>query len=262
MQYSARNPQAWAHRGGALEKPENTDLSMRHAYDLGFGYIETDVQLSKDGVVMVQHDPTLNRCWNVDAKVSDLTVQELQALRGPEGARMMTLEELLLTYPQLHFNIDPKSPANVEAMLRVIRLCGAQNRVTCGAFETESLALIRKQYDRLGIKTGLSSQETALFFASTKLGSKLTRKLKHKYWSQGVFALQVPLSWKNIKIVTDRFVRICHDTGFQVQVWTVDEPDVINRILDLGVDVVMTDRPSVLKATLIERGQWEGSERG
>lgn len=253
----AKNPRAWAHRGGSLESPENTDLAMKHAHDLGFGHIETDVQVSKDGVVVVQHDPTLNRCWDVDAWVKDLTWDELSKLRGPDGARMMTLEEMLLTYPETQFNIDPKHPSNVEAMLKVIRLCGAQERITCGAFDTESLRIIRNRYNQLGIRTGMSQKEAGLYFASALLGSTLTKGLKGRLRSQGIFALQVPVHWKKIEIVTDRFVRVCHDTGLQVQVWTVDEPDVMHRLLDKGVDVVMTDKPSVLKAVLTERGEWE-----
>lgn len=257
MLLRAKNPKAWAHRGGSAENPENTDRSMAHAVELGFGYIETDVQVTKDGVVVVQHDPTLDRTWPAKGFVKDYTWEQLSQLRTADGARMMTLEELLLTYPKVRLNLDPKAPQNVSAMMEVVRLCGAENRVTCGAFEVESSALLRSYYPTLGLRTGLNYPEAIRFGLQANLGipGRLIRGVPPMGGS--AFALQVPPVWRSLKVVSNRFVNACHQRGWQVQVWTVNDADQMHQLYDLGVDVVMTDRPSVLKQVLQDRGEWE-----
>lgn len=236
-------PIAFAHRGGSLEVEENTMVAFAHAVALGYSHIETDVQATRDGVAVIFHDDTLVRMTGEPERVADLTWAELSRRRTKGGAAIPLLEEVLADWPDLMLNLEAKSDAAVEPMARAIRRTEALSRVCVGAFEAKRTARLRAL---LGPGLCWSPAHAGV------LGLWL------RVWSlpgprPDFPVVQVPVSFRGIPVVTPRFVRAAHAHGVQVHVWTVDEEDEMERLLDIGVDGLMSDRPSLLKAVIARR---------
>ena len=238
-------PLAFAHRGGAEEFPENSLAAFRAATDMGFRYLETDVHLSADGVVVAFHDDVLDRVTDGSGAVADLTWDELRDARIQGTEPIPTMAELFETFPDVRFNIDAKSEAVVEPLLALIREHGAVDRVCIGAFDDARLARIR----------------SSLVGVCTVLGPNAIARLKAAGRRVPVGRLagdcaQVPIEHGRWTVVERRFVRAAHRRGLQVHVWTIDDADEMHTLLDLGVDGIMTDRPSVLREVYRSRGLW------
>lgn len=245
-------PIPFAHRGGTSEAPENTLPAFEHAVSLGFCYLETDVHLSADGVLMAFHDPDLNRTCGVDGTIAEMTADELADVRVDGRAPIPLMSELFVRFPDVRFNIDCKSDAAAGPLAALIRRHEAIDRVCIGAFSHARLTKLRAL---LGpeLLSCTSPQEVALL----RLVGRLVR--------HGRRVAQVPVSYatpgplRPVTVVTDRFVRNAHRRDVPVHVWTIDEPDEMHRLLDLGVDGIMTDRPEILRDVLIDRDQWFGA---
>lgn len=242
-------PLAIAHRGGAAEAEENTLPAFARAAALGYRFAETDVQATRDGVAVVFHDDTLERMTGVAARVDALDWAELAALRTRGGNRIPRLEALLDAFPAMRFVLEAKADAAVPGMVAAIRGAGAMERVCVGAFDARRTARLR-----------------------AALGPELAWSPAHagvaRVWLAGwglplaapdCAALQVPVEFRGLPVVTRRTVRAAHARGLQVHVWTVDDPAEMARLLDIGVDGLMTDRPSLLKDLLQARGVWTGA---
>jgi glycerophosphoryl diester phosphodiesterase len=238
-------PLAFAHRGGAREAPENTMAAFAHAVGLGFRYLETDVQGTRDGVAIVFHDEELERLTGRPGRIADLTWDELRSARVA-GEPLPRLDELLAAWPEVRVNLDPKNERAAAPMAEAIRRAGALNRVCVGSFHDRRVARLRKL---LGPELCWSPGPRGVL----------------RFWLRGFGlpaaalacgALQVPTHFKGIPLVTRRFVEAAHAKGVQVHVWTVDARDEMERLLDLGVDGLMTDRPTVLREVLQARGAW------
>lgn len=242
-------PLAIAHRGGSLEGEENTMPAFAHAVGLGFSHLETDVHLTRDGVVVVHHDPTLLRMTGDPRAIADLTWSELETIRTPNGATIPSLSELLETYPQHYFNIEAKSDAVVAPLAALIQQASALPRIGTGSFDPTRTGRLRAL---LGRELCWSPSHRGV------LGLWL-RGWQLPLMTGGFLVVQVPIAFRGIPVVTPRFVRAAHHRGIQVQVWTVDDAAEMNRLLDMGVDGIMTDRPTLLKSVLIERGDWRSN---
>jgi glycerophosphoryl diester phosphodiesterase len=242
---SAEHPIAIAHRGGTAHAPENTLAAFEHAVGLGYRYLETDVHLTVDGVLVAVHDPDLRRTCGVDAEISAMTAAEVAEARVGGEHPIPLMEELFQRFPDVVFNIDAKSDASVEPLARMVERMGAVDRVCLASFE---LARIRRFPTLLGptVMTNMSPAEIA---SLRVLGRIRGRRLR---------VAQVPVRQGRVEVVTARFVASAHRQGIPVHVWTVDDPDEMHRLLDLGVDGIMTDRPQVLRDVLLERGIWDG----
>jgi glycerophosphoryl diester phosphodiesterase len=238
-------PTAFAHRGGSLEAEENTMPAFDHAVRLGYTHVELDVHLTKDGAVVIHHDPTLQRMFGVDRAVADLTLADLAGIRTPGGATVPLLADLLHAWPGLHVNIETKSDAVVPALAEVIRRADALDRICVGSFAPARTAAARAAMGP-GLCWSPAHAGVARLWAS---GWGLPVPFRFP-------VVQVPVAWRGIPVVTQRVIRAAHARGIQVQVWTVDDEAEMGRLLDLGVDAIMTDRPTVLKAVLQARGQW------
>ncbi len=235
-----------AHRGGALEAEENTAEAFARAVGLGFSHIETDVHLTRDGVVVVHHDDTFARMFGEARAVADMDWAEIAQLRTAAGAGVPRLEDVLEAFPETFFNIELKCMEVAGPLAAVVAKAGALQRICVGAFDPKITASIR----------GL-------------LGSGLCWSPAHmgvaRVWGAGwglpvgrvpFEVVQVPLAFRGIPIVTARFIRAAHKRGVKVQVWTVDARDEMERLLDLGVDGIMSDSPSLLRDVLQARGAW------
>ncbi len=247
---------AFAHRGGAfhpeLEGLENTMAAFQHAVSLGYRYLETDVHLTSDGVLLAFHDNVLDRVTDQQGLISDLTLDEVRRAKVGGREHVPTLAELFDAFPQVRFNIDIKAPDAVPALAEFIAERDLWDRVLVGSFSRARLREFRRLTSGR-VATSAAPLEVALFrlLPSGRLASRL---LRHR-----VAALQVPHRSGPITVVTPGLVRRAHRAGVHVHVWTIDDPAEMSVLLDLGVDGLFTDRTDVLRDVLVKRGNWRES---
>ncbi len=244
----APRPLAFAHRGGAAAGDENTADAFARAVALGYRYVETDVHATADGVAVVFHDPTLDRMLGRPGRVHDARWADLAALRVGGAAVVPRLDDVLAGWPDVRFNVDVKAEPGVGPTLDAVRRTGAQDRVLLASFSTARLARIRRAAGP-AVPTSLGAREVAALWAAARLRRRRFRL------PPGVVAAQVPVR-QGLRVVDPRFVRLAHDLGLQVHVWTIDDPTEMNELLDLGVDGIMTDRIEVLREVYTTRGLW------
>ena len=257
-------PKNFAHRGDSSQAPENTLEAFRLAAEGGAGGLELDVHLTRDGRVAVIHDDTVDRTTDGSGPVRAMTLQEIQALDAgyrftPDGGatypyrgwgiRVPELGEVLREFPDRRVNVDIKEaqPGVEEALLSVLDDAGARDRVLV---VSEAPAVVERFRELSGgeVSTGASRQEIEDFYRRSRFRAEGLS-------SPAYDALQVPVEVAGTELVTPRFVEAAHNRGVRVDVWTVDDPDEMRRLLDLGVDVVMTNRPEVLEGVLREQRQ-------
>ena len=241
-------PLPFAHRGGASEAPENTMPAFAHAVGLGYRYLETDVHATSDGVLVAFHDDRLDRVTDRQGRIGDLPWSEVRHALVDGREPIPLLEDLLGTWPEVRVNIDPKHDAAVEPLAEVLRRTGAVDRVCIGAFSDRRIDRVRALVGpALCVSTGPRqvAQLTAVSQGARRRAAGVTAP-----------CAQVPARAGRVPFVTARFVEAAHRRGIQVHVWTVDDPAEMHRLLDLGADGIMTDRPLVLKQVLEERGAW------
>lgn len=238
-----RGPIAFAHRGGLSVHPENTLPAFEHAVDLGYRYLETDVHATADGVAVAFHDEDLSRTCGIDAKIGDLPWEEVADARVDGVAPIPRLGDLLMRFPEVRFNIDAKSDDAVDGLAALIERTDSIDRVCAASFSWRRLRRLRKRLGP-GLLTNLVSLEVGFLGVVGHLPGTSPR------------VAQVPVRFGRLPVVTQRFVRSAKRAGIPVHVWTIDEPDEMNRLLDLGVDGIMTDRPEVLRQVFVDRGIW------
>jgi glycerophosphoryl diester phosphodiesterase len=236
-------PLPFAHRGGGLENPENTMRAFQHAIDLGFRHLETDAHLTADGKVVAFHDPVLDRLTDGTGAVANLAWETVAEARIG-GEPLVLLADLLERFPDAKVNIDPKHDAVVEPLARLLLDLDAVDRVGIGSFSARRLARMRALCGPTLV---------------TSVGPHQIARMRYLPWGPwAATCVQVPETWWRLRIVDRRFIRACHRRGLHVHVWTVDDADAMHRLLDAGVDGLMTDRPVVLKQVLQDRGEWFG----
>jgi glycerophosphoryl diester phosphodiesterase len=236
------HPLALAHRGGAAESAENSPLAFEHAVDLGYRWIETDVRATIDGHAVVFHDATMDRTTDSTGALSALPLAEVRSARLADGQAPITLAEALDRWPEVRFNVDVKSDDTVAPFLRAVADADAWDRVCAAAFSTSRLRRLRGQAGpRLATSMG---------------PSEVTRLALGAPDRSPACAAQVPHRARGVPLVTRRFVERAHRRGVQVHVWTINDPVEMEALLDLGVDGLVTDRPTALREVLTRRGSW------
>ena len=243
-------PLAIAHRGGDEVAPENTVAAFRAAVDLGFRYLETDVHVTADGVLVAFHDDRLDRVTDRRGAIADLRWSEVRLARVG-GESIPRFEELLEEFPTARFNVDMKSEHSVIALVRAIRRQRATDRVCIASFSSTRL---RRARALLGpeVCSAAGPREISAVVAGTRIPARVPRRSSVPPFQ----CLQVPVRHAGVEVVTPALLRRVRALGCQVHVWTIDEPHEMHRLLDLGVDGIMTDKPSVLRSVLESRGQW------
>jgi glycerophosphoryl diester phosphodiesterase len=238
-------PIVYAHRGGSKLRPENTLLAFDHGLALGADGLEFDVHLSRDGVVVIHHDTTLDRTTNGRGPLAALTADELgrldaayhdEAFRGRAGG-VPRLDEVLQRYPSIPLIIELKmnEPELAHRTIDALRTAKAVGRAALGSFGTRVLRAARG-YEP-GIRTGSSREETRLALYRSWVRWPVRRPPFQEY--------QVPEYAGRTRVVSPRFVEYAHAAQLQVKVWTVDDEADIRRLLSWGVDAIITDRPDV-----------------
>ncbi len=250
--FDTATPIALAHRGGSLLHDnigiENSLTAFRHATELGYRYLETDVHCSADGVVYAFHDDNLERLTGNPALINSLSSTAIDAVRLDGREPIPTLRQLFEELPEARFNIDVKADSAVDATLDLIGQCGAVDRVCLASFSHARLQRIRSQLPN--VASSFSPREVAW------LKIVPIRRLQAASTRGGAVCAQVPHRRGRITVVNRRFVDHAHALGIQVHVWTIDDADEMNELLDLGVDGLVSDRIDTLKEVLTARGQW------
>lgn len=254
-----RPPVAIAHRGSRVLWPENTNTSFLGAYELGYRHFETDLHRTADGVLVCFHDPTVDRTTDSVGRVEDLTLDALQALDAgyrhatPDGftfrdncARVPTLEWLLTEFPDVSVVVDMKSEGLAGSLADLIDRLGAHDRLIVGSFSDARLAEFRE------ITGGRVSTSAGPILARLWV---LTSRVGRGAGGEAA-VLQLPTHLRGVRVVDEKLVGAAHDAGLQVHVWTVNQTSEMERLLDMGVDGLITDRPDLLRDLLAERGEW------
>lgn len=224
-------PLVFAHRGGSKIGPENTIAAFDRGLAAGADGLELDVHLSRDGIVVVHHDATLERTTRATGFLKDRTVAELETLAVPR------LSDVLARYPNTGIIIELKEPRSelAGAVVDEVRRAGAIDRVCLGSFSLTALRAARAL-----------APDVATSGARFEVRMALYRSWVHLSPGRVPYrAFQVPETSGSTRVVSPRFVKLAHQAGIAVQVWTVDEPDDIRRLLDWGVDGIISDRPDV-----------------
>lgn len=247
-----------AHRGGAELAPENTLEAFRQAESKwAADMIELDVHASADGHCVVIHDPTVDRTTEGQGEVARMTLEELRSLdagyrfssdgggthpyRG-RGLRIPTIEEVLEALPRMRFVVEVKTGAAQQPLLDAVQRAGAEDRVVAAGAEDRDRTL----FPLYPGPVSASGQQCARFYF-------LHRLRLGRLWRVPADAVHIPETWGGRRVLTPRLVRDLHAHGLMVNVWTVNDPADMNRLLDWGVDGIITDRPDLLADILAER---------
>ncbi|HEY3438189.1 MAG TPA: glycerophosphodiester phosphodiesterase [Actinotalea sp.] len=244
-------PIALAHRGFSLDGAENSMAAFAAAVGLGCRYVETDVHATQDGVLLAFHAETLDRVTDGSGRIADLPWARVREARIAGREPVPTLEELLGTWPDLRVNIDVKAAAAIGPTVDVIERTAAHDRVCIASFsDARRTAVLRRLSRPVATSGGIGT--TVRFRAAAAAGSSgaVQRALR------GVDCLQVPERFGSLPVVTRRTVEAAHAAGTEVHVWTVNDPADMHRLLDLGVDGLVSDRADLLRDVLVDRGQW------
>ncbi|MET7676142.1 glycerophosphodiester phosphodiesterase [Streptomyces seoulensis] len=240
-------PIPFAHRGGAADGVENTVAQFRRAVELGYRYIETDVHLTKDGTLVAFHDDSLDRVTDGTGRIADLPWAEVGRARVGGREPVPLFAELLETFPEVRWNVDVKAEAALLPFLELVGRTDAWDRVCLGSF---SEARVRRAQRLAGPRL------------ATSFGTLGVLGLRLRSWGLpapvrgSAVAAQVPEAQSGVPVADRRFVRAAHARGLKVHVWTVNEPERMHRLLDLGVDGIMTDHIDTLREVMEDRGVW------
>lgn len=255
--FAALAHRGFARPGGVDNGLENSLAAFAAAVDLGYSYVETDAHGTRDGVAVALHDESLDRTTDAAGLVADLPWNTVREARIGGTEPVPRLDDLLGTWPGLRVNIDVKADSGVAPVADAVEHAKAHDRVCVTSF---SPARRRATLARLSrpVATSAGRGEVARFLAGAR--ARVMPFARHALRDVG--ALQVPVTDRvpvagRLTVVDAVTVRAAHRAGKQVHVWTIDDAAEMHRLIDLGVDGIVTDRADVLKDVLIARGIWD-----
>jgi glycerophosphoryl diester phosphodiesterase len=256
---AGRRPRAFAHRGwhiGDLEGLENSLAAFRRAVDEGYTHLETDVHATADGVLVVHHDATLRRVAGHPGVLRTMPWADLAGVRLRGREPLPRLEEVLEALPATRFNVDLKAPGTLAPMLRLLERDDVAERVAVASMDERRLDAVRARFgDR--VITGIASRSALRLRARAVSPAVLHRALPVR----GDLA-QLPVRLGSLTMIDAALLDTAHELGVEVHAWTVDRTSEMHRLLDLGVDGLMTDRPDLLRDVLVTRGTWTAPADG
>lgn len=258
-------PRVFGHRGAAGLAPENTLPSFALGLELGADILELDVHGTRDGAIVVFHDPTLERTTNGEGQVREHTLAQLQALdagyqftrdgrdfpyRG-QGVRVTTFEDLLRRFPSARYNVEVKQgdPAIALEVVNLVRRLKATERVLLAAEHGEIMDDIRQHSD--DIATSFSTPDAVEFFGRVQRGELAN------YQPPGC-ALQIPARFGDIELATRENIDAAHALGLEMHIWTINQSDEMTELLALGVDGIISDLPGLARRVIDSRSVVKG----
>ena len=258
MHKEISRPLVFAHRGGGGLFPENTLEAFQYSARMGVDVLELDVHATSDGRLVVLHDSSVDRTTDGTGKVREMTLEQLKKLDAgykftPDGGKTFpfrgrgvtvpTLEEILAALPAMTFNIEPKqqTPSITKPLCGILRDRNATGKTIVGSFRQEVLDEFRAECTE--VATSASPSEVSKFLAMYKTGLAAS-------YTPPMQALQVPENVGYLNVVSKDFVEAAHKLNLKVHVWTINQPDDMRRLLEMGVDGIMTDYPDRLLALL------------
>ncbi|MDT4911744.1 MAG: glycerophosphoryl diester phosphodiesterase [Pseudonocardiales bacterium] len=242
-------PVAFAHRGFAPDGAENSMAAFERAVALGYRYLETDVRVTADGVALAFHDATLDRVTDRRGRIADLPWSAVREARIGGRELIPTLVDLLAAWPDTYVNLDVKADRSIAPTVEAIRSTGTLRRICVGAFSTRRVSAVRR---------ALGPQLCTSLGPRAAMRLRLPGTPRSRRASLGGRCAQVPARIGRRVFVDARYLAAAHAVGVPVHAWTVNDPAEMTRLLDLGVDGIMTDRADVLRNLLVSRGQWQG----
>ena len=228
-----------AHRGGADESFENTLESFDYSRNLGCKFIETDVQVSADGIPYIFHDDDLKRILNISSRFDSLSSQEIDKLKIFDQYRIPKLEEALNEFPDISFQIDFKTDEVVAPALDVIKKTKSFERICVASFNSERLKRVRSTYPDLCISMGPNEVIKTLISSFGLYNDSIDGD-----------CLQIPIRYYGVRVVTKRFVKYLKSKGLKIMVWTINDVKTFEYLIELKVDGIITDKPKLLFETL------------
>jgi glycerophosphoryl diester phosphodiesterase len=255
--FDSPRPLVFAHRGGSALAPENTLAAFANGIALGADGIELDVRLSRDGIVVVHHDRTLDRTTKLRGELADRTADELSRADVP------TLAEVLRAHRDVRVIVELKvnSAEMAAAVVDVVRAAHAVERACVGAFGARVLRAVRSLEPALATSAAREEVRWALYRSWVTFGAGRAGRaggVKHEAFSRArskkYDGFQVPELAGSTRVVSRRFIDCAHDRGLGVQVWTVDAEDDARRLIEWGVDGLITDRPDIIVPVVREKG--------
>ncbi|HXH31947.1 MAG TPA: glycerophosphodiester phosphodiesterase [Bacteriovoracaceae bacterium] len=252
----------FAHRGGAGILPENTITAFKHTAKMGVDVLELDVHATKDGVLVVLHDATVERTTNETGKISDMTLESVKKLDAAyrfskdggktfpfRGKRIVipTLLEVFAAFPNMNFNIEPKQvvPSITKLLCGLIQQRKMTDKIIVGSFQQAAVEEIRAECPEVATSGTPAEVVKFLMMYQTGIGESYTPPMQ---------ALQIPKSWGSLQVVTEGFISTAHELNVKVHVWTINDPGEMQRLIDMGVDGIMTDYPEKLFRLLGRKG--------
>lgn len=239
-----------AHRGGAELATENSDTAFARSVGLGVRYLESDIRTTSDGVAILHHDAELHRVAHFGARVEDVPWEEVKRIRLPDGGRIMRLDEALTTWPGIRWNLDVKDDRSVVPTVSVLLRAQVLDRVCVASFSSGRLARLRAD---LGPEAATSAtwQEALAILRMPYSAHYLARRWYER--DNLPVAVQVPPRHSGLPLVTRRSVQAAHALGLQVHAWTINDPGQMRRLVDIGVDGLVTDAPGTALDVLAGR---------
>lgn len=245
-------PIPFAHRGGASiagTSLENSLAAFAGAVELGYRYLETDVVATADGVLLTFHDRTLNRLTGHPGRIARMSYSDVQRARIGGAEPIATLEDVLGAWPHVRVNVDVKEPSAIKPLIDVVRRTNALDRICVASFSERRIAAVRRALGP-ALCTSFGPRRVALLRAAA------THRLVHLIAPRRVPCIQIPERLGGLRILTPGLLDLAHRNGQRVHVWTINRGEDMHRLLDLGVDGLVSDNIETLREVLISRGAW------
>ncbi|MCY4542153.1 MAG: glycerophosphodiester phosphodiesterase [Rhodobacteraceae bacterium] len=239
-------PEPIAHRGYSARFPENTMAAFSAAVDLGYRCLETDVHVTADGTLVAFHDSELDRVADSQGRIEDMSWSDLRRVKVGGSEPIPRFAELLATWPDMRFIIDPKEDSSVEPLHRALTQADCWDRVCVGSFSDRRLHWLREQAGPKLCTSAGPKEITFLRFASYGLPIP----------SVAANCVQAPLRRHGLSVLDKSFVSAAHSRGLPVQAWTINSRKTMEHLLDIGVDGIMTDEAELLKKVFMRRSLW------
>ena len=228
-----------SHRGNSKKFIENSFEAFNSVIQMGYKYIETDLRMTLDNEVIAFHDPDLKRLFDLDLQVKDLTFNEMASLFREKNCSLLTLESVLKEFPNIHFNIDLKVKEVIQDSIKVVSDLNAFDRVCFASFHSSHTEKVLQHNQNAIVSMGLKDVALFKFF---------------RIYDENIKVIQIPIKWNGIKVLTRNLIRKAEKNNLLVHVWTINDKNMINKLIDVGVNGIVTDEPELLMEIMKEKG--------